>query len=658
MNALQDTGARHAAKGMGNLPQLSSVITVPGQRLRRTLFFTLIPVSTLLAAGMMFAILRANQLTLLETLILVLFVVSFAWIVSSFWTAIAGFILQSLGLDPLSLRRRLTPGQQAIVTRTALVMPVYNEEPRRVMAGVEAIYRELAASGASEHFDFFLLSDTTRVEIARVEERLWSGLRKRLGSERLFYRRRTSNEGRKAGNIAEFCRRWGGAYDFMVVLDADSLMTAQSILTLVRGMQANPRAGLIQTPPLPVRQQTFFGRYLQFSSALYSPMLSVGLAFWQGDTANYWGHNAIIRVAAFAAHCGLPTLPGKPPLGGEILSHDFVEAALVRRAGWHVYLLADLEGSYEEVPGDVIGYLQRDRRWAEGNMQHLRLLGAAGLHPLNRLYFLMGGLAYISSLLWLLMLVASTADAMRRAIDANLFFLDAHQLFPDWPIFETRLVIILLVVVAFMLLLPKVLSILLCLGNARRRRAFGGASRLLASALLEVLFSILIAPLMMVYHALFVTTVLCGRRVTWGTQNREGSLLSWDQALRATLLITLGALLWGACTVLVSPIFFYALLPVLVGLIVAAPLVRLSSSLELGEKLRLRGLLLTPEETRPAQVLSGLQEALRSPDPVVDGAETSLWTELVPAEAPLRMPTQRLAGWTPGDELGSSPRPI
>ena len=616
-------------------------VTMPATGLRRLALFLVAAATTVLGVGLMFEILRANGMAPLEVATLVLFSVTFAWIVIAFWTALAGFVVELLGIDPLSLRRKPRRGRAdaPLLSRTALVMPVYNEDTRRVAAGLEATFRDLQESGDGDAFDAFVLSDSTDAEIARAEEAAVADLRARLpGGDRVYYRRRTSNEGRKAGNIDEFCRRWGAYYDYMVVLDADSVMTGRALTALVRTIQANPAAGMLQTVPIPMRQETFFGRFLQFASTLYSPMLAAGMCFWQTDTANYWGHNAIIRVQAFMDHCGLPELPGQPPLGGEILSHDFVEAALMRRGGWHVYLLPELEGSYEEVPGNILDYAQRDRRWSEGNLQHLRLLGAKGLHPLNRLYFVMGALAYGCSFLWLLMLTVSTLDAGSRALTVARYFGAGHQLFPDWPVARTGVMIALLVTVAGMLILPKVLGVLVCLLQPARRRAFGGAVRISASALIELVFSIVVAPVMMTFHAYFVASVLCGRKVKWAPQNREGREVPWSAAFRSTGLVAVGGLFWGLGTAFITPIFFYSMTPVLVGLVLAPALVTLSSRLDLGRLMRRGGLFLTPSETCPPRALALLRERLDAPAAAAPPGET---LPLPPARRQ-PMPVQRL----------------
>lgn len=613
-----------------------SLTAWPAARWRRPLFFLLVIVSTLAGAGLMFEILRANGMTVLESMVLALFVVVFGWIVVAFWSAVVGFLLQWSRRDPLTLARQQPVPEAPITARTALVIPVCNEETRRVMAGVEAMVAALAEQGRLAHFDVFLLSDSSRAEVASAEQAAWQALQARQPLARLFYRRRSQNTERKVGNLKDFCQRWGACYDFMIVLDADSIMRVDCLLDLVRLMQSQPQCGLIQTVPIPVRSVTFFGRFVQFAAALYSPMLATGLSFWQMDAANYWGHNAILRTQAFINHCGLPPLPGKPPLGGDILSHDFVEAALLRRAGWQVLLRADLQGSYEEVPSNLIDYAKRDRRWVQGNMQHLRLLFRPGFHIVSRLHFLFGALAYIASLLWLLMLLLSAVDAVWRALDSEEYFASAYQLFPDWPIVRTGEIVTLLTITIILLLLPKVLGVAIALRN--RRQAFGGARRLLSGAVVEMLFAILIAPLMMMFHAWFVLSILLGRNVSWDAQARAGRLVPWAEAWRRTAAGALLALLAGGLTWFVAPLFFWWLTPVLAGLLLAAPVVRYSSSPWLGAVMRKAGVFITPDEVQQEAVLQGVAERLANqPAP-----PQALAAPLLPPEQPAPMPRQRL----------------
>ena len=576
------------------------------------LFWYLLLSTGLSAAGiyLMFDVLRANELTILEVCLLFLFSLNFAWIAFAFWNAIIGFILNIFHLDPISLKKQtlLPVDQSPLRVRTAVVMPVYNEDTKRITAGFEATFRSLVATGEIQNFDFYMLSDTTKAPIAEAELQSWQALQERLGdlAKYTFYRRREKNVRRKVGNLEDFLTRWGSHYENMIVLDADSVMTGECLLTLVRCMQANPDAGLIQTVPIPVRQETFFGRFVQFAAVLYSPMLATGLAFWQTNTANYWGHNAIIRVRAFMETCGLPTLPGKAPFGGDILSHDFVEAAFLRRGGWSTYLLPQLDGSYEEVPSNILEYAKRDRRWVEGNIQHLALLDTKGLKFISRMHFAMGAFAYLSSPLWLVMLALGSIDAVSRALTQNVFFSTGYQLFPNWPIAKPATVHLMLIVTTILLLLPKVLAIIVTLRD--RREAFGGTASLLFGALLETLFAILVAPVTMTFHAYFVMTVFMGQKVTWDAQAREGLLVPWKEAFKRTLFASLAAVTWGCITFFYSPLFFYWLLPILIGLVLAAPIVRYSSSLDGGKRLRQWGIFLVPTETREDPALKNLEE--------------------------------------------------
>ena len=586
------------AKDAGGHPP--AAIRLPRIRLRRWLYGALVASTTLAGAAMMLDIMRDGGVTLLELVILALFTATFGWIAMPFWNAVIGFALALLRRDPLSCARLSASGEEAPdaaagSSRTALVMPVHNEDPARVTAGLAAMLRSLDRAGRLDRFDLFLLSDTTDPAIAEEETAAWAALRRRFGDgAAMHYRRRTANIGRKAGNIADFCRRWGARYDFMVVLDADSIMTGAALARLVRAMEANPQAGLIQTVPLPARRNTLFGRCIQFASCLYGPLLAAGQAWWQCDTANYWGHNAVIRVAPFSAHCGLPVLPGRPPLGGAILSHDFVEAALMRRAGWEVYLLPLMEGSYEEAPGNVVDYARRDRRWCQGSLQHLRLLGVPGFHALNRLYFVLGAGGYLSSVAWLLLLLAGTLYVLLQGPGAPLLW--APRLWPGPAV-------PLLAVTAGLLLAPRLLALLQVL--AARRTAFGGAPRLLAGTLLETLFSVVVAPVMMLYHTRFVASVLAGRDIRWEAQVREGNTLGWREAWAGgAWWITLAGAVWGAVTLYASPVFLLWLSPILTGLLLAAPLIRWTSSRAPGAWTRRRGLLLVPSETAPPPELA------------------------------------------------------
>jgi membrane glycosyltransferase len=518
-------------------------------------------------------------------------------------------------------------------------MPIYNEDTHRVIAGFEVSLQSLKATGQLKHFDFYLLSDTQDATIASNELSAWHALCERLGdtAKQVFYRRREDNKHRKVGNLTDFCERWGSQYEHMIVLDADSVMTGQCMLELTTSMLNNPQAGLIQTIPIPVRQDTFFGRFLQFASILYSPMLATGSAFWQTDKANYWGHNAIIRVKAFIDCCGLPTLKGKAPFGGEILSHDFVEASLLHSANWDVLLLADIEGSYEEVPSNILDYAVRDRRWVQGNIQHLGLLSSAKLKLMSKLHFLLGATAYISSLIWLSMLALSTIDAVTRALNSDVYFNRAYQLFPTWQIAKTELIDSLLYLTIIILLLPKLMGVIVTL--VHRKQRFGGALKLTLGSIIETVFAIIVAPLMMVFHAYFVVCVFLGKKVKWDAQPREGRMVPWKEAFSYTLLSSLIAIVWGSVAYYFTPVFFWWLSPILLGLILAAPIVRYSSSIKLGVKLRKWGIFLCPSEVDNDATLAALKVHLKEIT-VPPAGRYSTAIPLLPQEHKVTMPIQ------------------
>jgi membrane glycosyltransferase len=613
-------------------------------RRRRLLFFGLTLITSVLASLLMLDILRANSLTVLEAMSLVLFFGLFTWIAGAFWTAIAGFIIRLHGGDSRVMQAHDADGL-AIHSRIALVMPVYNEDPRRTTAGLDAIWSSLAKQAESAAFDLFILSDTRRHEIAVAEEAAWRGLvAKHGGQGRIFYRRRTLNTSRKSGNIADFVRNWGAAYSHMVVLDADSLMSGKALVTLARLMDANPAVGIIQTAPLPVGRETLFARMVQFGARINGPMLSSGLAFWQMGEANYWGHNAIIRLQAFAAHCDLPRLPGKAPLGGEILSHDFVEAAFMRRAGYQVWLVPDLIGSWEELPSNIIDFAARDRRWAQGNLQHMRVLIMPHLYWLNRLHMVTGILSYATSPMWFAVLILSSVITCQEAIQGYQYFeTGAHTLFPVWPEYRDGEIAALLLATIIVLLLPKVLGATLALVNGARRRAFGGGLRLLVSLMLEQIFSMLLAPIMMVFHSTFVLTTLVGRPVTWNAQDRGDRGVTFGDALARHRWQILLGFIWGAAILMLAPRFIWWMMPVLAGLLLSAFVTVISSRVEVGVALRRHGLLLTPEETTPPAELAALQRALLQypQDSANAAADFALVvrgdTLQTPALAPLRM---------------------
>jgi membrane glycosyltransferase len=579
---------------------------------RRLLFFGLTFLTSLSASALMADILRTNGFTPWEKASLIVFFVLVTWITGAFWTAVAGFVVQLIGRDRAVIHSSEGEGRP-LKGRTAVIMPIYNEDTTRVFAGLDVIWSSLKVRPEQAAFDLFVLSDTRKPEIGAAEEVAWARLVERHNAQgRIFYRRRKENLQRKAGNIADFVRSWGGAYDYAIVLDADSIMSGHALVTLAQMMDVHPEAGIIQALPTPAGRETLFARLIQFAARLNSLMLASGLAFWQLGEGNYWGHNAILRLRQFAAYCDLPRLPGKPPLGGEILSHDFVEAAFMRRAGFKVWLLTDLGGSFEEVPSNVVDFAARDRRWAQGNLQHLGLLPTRGLHWLSRLHLITGVLSYATSPLWLAALLLSSIVVCLDAINGYQYFSPgSYSLFPTWPQYRDNEIVILLAGTIAVLLMPKILGATLALLKGNLRRSFGGGLRLLVSLVVEQLFSTLLAPSMMLFQTSFVVTTLAGHPVTWNAQDRGDRGISFLEALSRHKWHLLIALAWGGVLLAIAPHrYIWWMSPILGGLLLSVPLTMLTSLTSAGVWMRKRGLLLTPEETEPPPELAGLEHLM------------------------------------------------
>ena len=571
--------------------------------LRRVALLAFVLVATAAATQLLTNAMGADGLSVPEIGILPLFALTFGWICYAFATALVGFVLHLVGEPGGAPGDRLRPpGNGPTTARTALVMPIYHEDPVRVAARLTAVYRSLADTGRLAEFDLFILSDSRKRDVVQAEQVMWARLCAELGAAgRLFYRVRSENEGRKAGNIAEFCRNWGAGYRYFIVLDADSVMSGATLVHLVELMEANPSAGLIQTVPQPVGGSTLFARIQQFAARLYGPLCATGMAYWYLDRNNYWGHNAIIRTGAFMSSAGLPKLAGLPPLGGEIMSHDFVEAALLRRAGWSVWLVPELGGSYEELPPTISDYAKRDRRWCLGNLQHVRLLAAKGLCPISRVHMAAGAFSYLASPMWLLLLLLTTFEALRAVYLEDP---SDRSLFPAWPFAEHVDLLGLFCIAIAMLLLPKLLALGLALGTPERRNAMGGAGTMIKSALAEIVFSALLAPILMLKQTAAVIGILLGGCVSWGGQSRDGSAEGWRVAILSYGVPTLIGGSWALLTWLLTPVLLPWLLPVLLGLVLAIPLAQLSGRSDLGLAAARRGWFLVPEEIDPPRELA------------------------------------------------------
>lgn len=545
-----------------------------------------------------------------STVLLVLFVLLFLPVSIGCMHGLFGFALRLLG-DRWRLTRMGDYHARSIEdTSTAIVFPIYNEEVARVYEGLRSSYQSLARTGCLGQFDFFILSDSTDPDKWVEEERRWFDLVKDLDAlGRIYYRRRVINEGKKSGNVRDFLNTWGRRYRYFIVFDADSVMRGETVVDLVKLMETHPEVGLVQTVPALCNADSLFGRIQQFANRFYAPVFITGLNFWAQGFGNYWGHNAIIRTEPFMQYCDLPQLPGAKPFGGQILSHDFVEAALLLKANWQVWLAYDLEGSYEEAPQDMIENAQRDRRWCQGNLQHGMVLFARGLRGVSRLHLLLGIFGYLSSPLWLGFLIAfNWAFWYRRHTGLSSITVRAWTPFIKLTGVEHAFLIFALCM--GVLFLPKILALLDLALRAERRQQFGGFWRALAGVVGETIFSTLHAPLQMLWHSKFVVSILLGVGVHWGTQKRGADGIAWSVAVRNHWGHTLLGLGWGALIWVLDPLTFWWFMPVAAGMVLSIPLSVFTSRGGWGQCARRWNLFLTPEEIEPPRELLDLRNRM------------------------------------------------
>lgn len=533
-----------------------------------------------------------------------------------FSSAMMGLWVLATGREQQDLD--FSPRPEAPRTRTAVLMPVYNEDAHASFSRLAYLDRSLARLGVSDAFDFFVLSDTNKPAAAANETAAYVSNRARFAS-RLFYRRRTANTEHKAGNLGDWVRRFGGAYEQMVVLDADSTMAGETVLRLVDAMERRPSIGLIQTTPTIIKASTLFARVSQFSVRLYGRVAAAGLAWWTGSDSSYWGHNAIIRTRAFAACAGLPILPGVKPFGGNVLSHDVVEAAMLRRAGWGVHVTAALDGSCEETPPTITDFVRREHRWCQGNLQHLKLVNAAGLHPMSRLQLVLGCIAYLSSPLWLASLATGLAIQLGYPVDWSSFWLFLNPEFSPFMMAS--------ILAGILLIGPKIMGAALVLSRPAEARAFGGPAQLVKGVVSEIALSAILAPLLMVANTKAVLQILRGQDAGWQVQQRDADGLAfWDafKSMRWQMVV-------GVCFVIAlafRPDLSTFFAPIVLPLLASPWIAMWTSRRASGDAFAARGWMVIPEEDGSVSVAA---LPAQRPGPVAE------------APMPARQPVAQLA---------------
>jgi len=540
--------------------------------------------------------LSANGIGALDVLLLVLFAITLPWSVIGFWNATIGFLLMRFSRDPVGAVCPVTRnvrGDEPITARTAIAIFVRNEPPERVIRNLDAMMRELVAAGAANRFDLYVLSDTSHADIAALEEKGFGALAAEWKDRMaVIYRRREINAGFKAGNFWDFCERWGDNYEFAVTLDTDSFMTSAAILRMVRIMQASPRLGILQGLVVGLPSTSAFARVFQFGMRLGMRSWTIGSAWWQGDCGPYWGHNAVVRIAPFKAHCHIPKLPGTGVLSGYVLSHDQVEAALMRRAGYEVRVLPEEDLGWEENPPTLIEYLRRDQRWTQGTLQYSAFLFQPGMKPVSRVQLAFAMLMFLGSPAWIGLLVVGVIAAALAPTPAD--FID--------PGMGTVLMIVIMV----MWFAPKIATVLDVLTRPALRRAFGGTTRFLTSVVCETIFFLMLSPIMWFSHTLFLAGMPFGKVVGWIGQVRDDHTVPWSAAFHQFWPHTLLGLGSVAVLALSHPAGIpYALL-IAGGPLLAIPLAVVTAYPSLGNALARIGVGRLPEETAPPGALAAL----------------------------------------------------
>lgn len=568
---------------------------------RRWLFASLILTTTAAMLGLMIWTLQAGGFDWLDALLVFCFALTLPWTLIGFWNAVIGLVIMRSSADPA---QAVCPGLAAADERTpitssiALLSCIRNEDAALVARNLDRMIDELADAGVADHFHVYLLSDSTWPEVMTAEEEQADWLADRWrGVIEITYRRRAQNPGYKAGNVRDFCERWGDAHDFMLVLDADSLMAAQTILRMVRTLEAQPQIGILQTLMVGLPSESAFARPFQFGMRLGMKSYSIGAAWWQGDAGPYWGHNALIRLRPFIDHCELPRLAGKGPLSGWVLSHDQLEAAWMRRAGYQVRVMPVEGGSWEENPPTLLEFIRRDLRWCQGNMQYLRLGRdqLAGLHPVSRWQLRLAVMMFLASPAWVILMLVGV---LRMGFgEAGPVYLPA----PGMALFA---------LVMTMVFAPKLATIIDVLSRRAGRQQFGGGVRLVIGSLSEAVFSTLIAPIMAIAHSRFLFGLILGRAVVWGPQRRVAHGVRPLAALQRLWPQTLFGLLGFAWLALHAPPGALVISPFFVGALLAVPIAVSSAAPALGRLVTRVGLWRTPDEVEPAPLVRAFKPEL------------------------------------------------
>jgi membrane glycosyltransferase len=591
---------------VNNLNPPTKIVSDSAITLRRVIFSVLCLTTALLMLYLVHETLAPDTPLILRITLLVLFTLILPWMVVGFWNAIIGLVLCQCFKDPtkIILPTRMHVVEDTPLTHTtAILLCIRNESVERLIRNLQVMLDGLVKDQLSPFFHIYILSDTNEETIATEERTSFDALCTKYHEQvEITYRCREDNAGYKAGNIADFCQRWGKNHDFALVLDADSFMASQAITRLVRMMQANPRLGILQGLVIGLPSSSAFTRLFQYGMRLGMRSYTMGSAWWQADCGPYWGHNALIRLAPFMSFCELPTLKSRTGEPKPILSHDLIEAVLMRRAGYEVRIYPQEDASWEENPPTLTEYIRRDLRWCEGNLQYFKLLNLANLLPVNRIQLVLAITMFFGSPAWIAMILLCTIAISVSATPAALV--------------NENYFLTLLVVTLMMWYLPKTTGALDVLLRTSKSQDFGGRWRFTISLLLEMMFSLLMTPITWLNHTMFIIRLAFGKKGGWSAQARDDHSISvldalhqfWPHTILGTALTSLfyfthpEALIFGM-------VFFG-------GLLFAVPLVVVTSQPWLGRFMMDRKLLSLPEEiVSPLELLPLQLSALQLSSP-------------------------------------------
>lgn len=578
---------------------------------RRVLFVFLVLTCSLSVLGFMAQALLPGGFGWLDGIILFALATIMPWLAVGFCNGMIGLWLTLFYSNPLekvsptifATTDAQGPGHSADASQTALLLCIRNEVPARLIRNINLMLDSLLASHSLQRFHLYVLSDTADESwIAKETEAIAVVTARWREQLSITYRRREVNTGFKAGNIKDFCQRWGSNHELAVVLDADSLMSAEALNRLVETMHRRPEIGILQGLVVGLPSSSAFTRFFQFGMRLGMRSYTLGSAWWQGDCGPYWGHNAAIRLKPFIEHCQLPVLKGRRGQPVHVLSHDQLEAVLMRRAGFEVRVFPIEDESFEENPLNLLDFVQRDLRWCAGNMQYLHFLKLPGLQVTSRVQLVLAILMFMAGPAWLLGTVAmvaliSTAPTVSAVLDLGFLW---AALIGLWAL----------------ILAPKLVSVFAVMLQADQRRAFGGARRFAFGVLLETFFSILISPVLWFSQTIALTGLLFGKRATWAAQNRDDASLSWSIATQVFGLHTAFGLLLAAPLAFTHPQALPLLALFMGGLWVVIPLSVLSAKPSVGEFLCRRAWLAVPDEVQPCELIESLQRAQDLSQPV------------------------------------------